>query len=81
MIEDETCDLDMNRNSSEHNVKSKDIRQEMMLTGMEIFLNMEIPLLTSVSATSCGVETITAPIAFQVAINILNWSSKQTNHQ
>jgi len=42
----------------------------MILTGMEIFLNMEIPLLTSVSATSCGVETITAPIAFQASVNL-----------
>jgi hypothetical protein len=32
-------------------------------TGTETFLNIAIPFLTSDSATSCGVETITAPKA------------------
>lgn len=33
----------------------------IVLTGICIFLNMLTPFLASINATSCGVETITAP--------------------
>ena len=41
---------------------SKERFEMKRLTGMPTLRNMEVPLRTSMRATSCGVETMTAPI-------------------
>ena len=39
-----------------------DAKKKIIITGTETFLSIAIPFRTSERATSCGVETMTAPI-------------------